>query len=263
MRILQATLVTLLVALGIASCDVFSDWKSITWNHYATGFYRSTHMVMERAGDGCLVLVIEGDPYSIHHGPIGSLLTLDDVVYAPQKRPELERIVARHGETKHESRTYEGYTQPYQTFFIPTHYFLEIPIDQIEITSDLAWGEEAPAGTSLARFFVLLSRCHDRYAKRLDDPGAQTMPEGFTVTSKSFMEMVDYAYDLTRNPIDEATHFEVILSPLSEVKFGDMDYLQPRFYLTSESPHFRESQTLTITTTFRDGTTDTTTYTID
>lgn len=264
------SLVALLVLAGLcllcSSCDRFTDWKKVTWDHYATGFYLESSMeVQEESADYIEVRVkgwdIKYAKWSVVNRPIISMTCLFSY---PEKRPQLERIIQDFGEAKHEAHTYEGYTQPHFAFSTPSRYFLKTPIDKVELVSDRDW-EDQPAGSVLNAHFWLLGRCHDRYAKHLDNPGRQRMPADFHVRSEAYMKLVAQAYDRTGEEDWDLRDglYEVILSPLDRVDFASMDYLEPQLFLTSDSPHFAEPQTLTIRTTFRDGTVTTLTAEIN
>lgn len=250
-------LATLAVALGVSSCDRFTHWRKVTWDHYATGFYLETDMRGKEIETGCLEVNVKDYTHGIEKTSRSDLLTVTDLVYMPAKRSRLEDIIVLFGEATHQARTYEGYTRPHQEFIIPARYFLRTPIDKVEVTSDIDWGDEAPQGTVLNDRFLMLGRCHDRYAKWLDNPGRQQIPSGFSTKSKGFMTKVQEAYKGTgEKDWDRLGLYEVILSPLSEVDFKRMDYLEPDFYLTSECPSFYVAQTLMVKVTFRDGSID-------
>lgn len=222
-------------------------------------------MQLRESAPQCLDLSVKDYSLGFEQSGRSDLITVNDLLYTPERRSNLEMIVNHRGEATHKEYTYEGYTKPHPLFTIPARYFLETPIDKVELTSDIDWGEEAPRGTILNAHFSFLGRCHDRYAKHLDDPGRQAMPSDFTVESKEYMKHVQEAYSETagkERDIYYYGHYEVILSPLSEVNFRGMDYLEPHFYLTSDSPYMRQPQNFTAKTTFRDGSTDTVTITL-
>lgn len=257
------TLLALVVCLT-TSCDRFTDWRKVTWDHYATGFYIKSQMQLRESAPQCLDLRVKGYSLGFEQSGRSDLITVNDLLYTPDRRSNLEMIISHRGEANHKEYTYEGYTKPHPLFTIPARYFLETPIDKVELTSDIDWGEEAPRGTVLNDHFWFLGRCHDRYAKHLDDPGRQSMPSDFTVESKDYMRLVQEAYSETAGKERDIIYgrYEVILSPLSEVDFRRMDYLEPQVFLTSDSPYFRQPQTITAKTTFRDGSTDTVTITL-
>lgn len=266
------SLMALLILTGLcllcSSCDRFTNWKKVTWDHYATGFYlESSLAIEERSSDDCIEIRAKGWNYQFRQfwtTPNGSFVDINNLFYNPELRPQLEQIIQDFGEAKHQAHTYEGYTQPNFDFRTPSRCFFKTPIDKVELVSDRDWGDQ-PAGSVLNAHFWLLGRCHDRYAKHLDNPGRQRMPADFHVRSEAYMKLVAQAYDRTGEEDWDLRDglYEVILSPLDRVDFSSMDYLEPQLFLTSDSPHFAEPQTLTIRTTFRDGTVTTLTSEIN
>lgn len=256
-RSLSSILPCLAVLLPIlSSCDRFTGWKSGRWSHYATGFFLSKELLLEYDEDGVIEVVpqVSGDAESPE---LHKLITVNDLILDKQLRSQMESLAATFPEGQHPSVTYEGFTEPYCTFCMetPIRYFLTTPIDDVDVTSDLDWGEEYPSGTSLDEVIWFAGRFHDQYAKTLEKPEVKPLPDDFAVGSDSFMKEVRWIYDrATRDRASEFWGFyEPILLPLSEVNFASMDYFTPEFFLSSDAPHFSEPQQLTIRITFRDG----------
>ena len=252
------------ILILITSCDRLTDWKSVSWNHYATGFYLENDLTVKTQNEGVIEITKSVPRGNTWEERQEQFLTVNTLFFLPQKRGQLEQIVQKFGEADHKERVYAGYAKPAPQWSTPDRYFLKTPIDKVELVSDRDWADQ-PAGSVLNAHFWLLGRCHDRYAKHLDNPGRQKMPADFHIKSEAYMKLVAQAYDRTGEEDWDLRDglYEVILSPLDRVDFASMDYLEPQLFLTSDSPHFAEPQTLTIRTTFRDGTVTTLTSEIN
>lgn len=253
----------LLVALG--SCDVYTNWKDVTWNHYAAGFCLRTDIMADCLDDSTFLRVFVRDyflsqnttlldPFHVRGDDDPKILTLADT--DPKQKAMLEELILHFQEAKHPTKKYGGFTLPSYGFEpeLPRTYFLATPIDDISLTSDIDWGEDYPVGTPLDDQFYALGQCHDLYAKRLIKPEPRPIPKDFSVGSEHFMSSVRGAFDYLERGFPEADGCpDIILSKLSEIDFTAMDYFTPFVELTSDDPHLRMPQTITFRVTFRDG----------
>lgn len=255
-KTLRLITVLSLLSLIISSCD--RKEMKIELRHFATTFVLNKKLSYRY--DDKDKTVIEISP---SYGDTKYLVGEGD---RSGKEYELYHSIAeKYGDTCHR----EIYTVNKFESDMPIRVFLATPLVGLEVTSDIDWGQDLPAGASLNAQLVTVVMVFDKYVQTCTKVEQKPISDEYPIQRPSMKKLIDEGIKgLKKSQIGE-----LIIAPLSEIDFTKISYwgwsaidyrsVRPYAYLSSDHPKFKEPQTLTFKATFKDGTTHKETFVVN
>ncbi|MDO4770892.1 hypothetical protein [Porphyromonas sp.] len=255
-RISCLAMIVSLLSLITSSCD--DREEKIELRHFATTFVLNKELSYRYEDKDKTVIEI-----SPSYGDTKYLVGEGD--HSGKEYELYHSIAEKYGDTCHR----EIYTVNKFGSDMPIRFFLATPLVGLEITSDIDWGQELPAGASLNAQLVTVVMVFDKYVRTCTKVEQKPASDEYPIQQPSMKKLIDEGVQ----GLKKSMTGELIVAPLSEIDFTKIGYwgwsaidyrlVRPYAYLSSDHPKFKEPQTLTFKATFKDGSTHTATLTIE
>lgn len=255
-KALHLITVVFLLSLITSSCD--DREVKIELRHFATTFVLKKKMSYTYEDKDKTVIEV-----SPSRGERESYIDESD---RSEKNRELYNSIAeKYGDTCHR----EIYTRNKFGSDAPERMFLATPLVGLEVSSDIDWGQDLPAGASLNAQLVTVVMVFDKYVQTCTKVEQKPLSDEYPIQQPSMKKLIDEGI----KGLKKSQMGELIIAPLSEIDFTKIGYwgwsaidcrlVRPYAYLSSDHLKFKEPQTLTFKATFKDGTTHTDTFVVN
>ncbi len=245
---MKRLIVYIIVLFSILCCGVITSKHERT--HFATGYSDINQIECIKDDNNSYLIKLFRGRKSVPYGVEDSFRTLEEYnkiaieyedIYFPKEIIEWHSI---HGLEKKQ-------------------FFLRSQVISFNIISDISWGDQYPAGSSLNTEFVFLTKDYDDNLKPPSERNNSRQKIKVLTKNKSLQKLAEQL----NTKMSKDDPYKVLWRKLSDIDFSTKKYLKVKngylAYLYSDNEKMKEKQTLTISLSCKNGEEFSTTIKID